>query len=53
MAVISTLLDNFSFTEFAYKAVLAIVVYWAFHILSQIVTKSTNAFYIYIHILTF
>ncbi|KAI7903594.1 lanosterol 14-alpha demethylase [Cokeromyces recurvatus] len=37
MAVISTLLSGFSITTFIYKAFMAIALYWAFHILSQLV----------------
>lgn len=40
MAIISTLLTGFSITEFIYKAFMAIVIYWAFHILSQLVRTS-------------
>ncbi|KAI9484148.1 MAG: cytochrome P450 [Benjaminiella poitrasii] len=37
MAVVSTLLSGFSITTFIYKAFMAIVLYWAFHILSQLI----------------
>ncbi|CAO0791825.1 unnamed protein product [Mucor circinelloides] len=37
MAIISTLLSGFSVSEFIYKAFMAIVFYWGFHILSQLV----------------
>ncbi|GAA5799206.1 cytochrome P450 [Helicostylum pulchrum] len=37
MAIISTLLSGASITELIYKSLLAIVAYWAFHLLSQLV----------------
>lgn len=38
MAIISTLLSGFSITDFIYKTFMAIVFYWCFHILSQLVS---------------